>query len=53
MPKTKRLPELENKEYNYVIEYKCVCGKTLRYYATEKPDILIKCFDCLKNKRGI
>lgn len=50
MPEIKRRPDLENKKYPYVIEYKCVCGlnKPITYNSTGRPEKLIKCFKCDK-----
>ncbi len=46
MPKPKRRHDLETPQTPYVLEYLCTCGKPMIFECQEKPEKLIKCFDC-------
>ena len=47
MPETTRQPDLESKEFPYVIKYFCQCGNEITYFDKKKPKILTKCYYCL------
>ena len=37
----------------FVYRYKCECGKTITLHTDEKPNRLVKCFDCISKGRDL
>jgi len=46
MPAIKKIEPI-NKKYKFAVEYKCECGCIVKYYDYDRPERLIKCFNCL------
>ena len=52
MPKISKIEKqdddiLVTDQHKFAIEYKCECGRVIRYFDYERPEKIVKCFDCL------
>jgi hypothetical protein len=46
MAKITRRQDLETEKDKFVAEYICECGQPVLYVGQEKPERLVRCFEC-------